>query len=340
MAFVRTRLGNPVEETEMKRLLTASILVVATAALIGSALAGERNAPGPNAGGRGRDAMAQQIRDGAPPDIKALIDKQLAGERLAPEEADKVRAYTRDAMRGRARPGVLDNAPADIKAIAEKRARGEQLTAEEQQKVDNYMRQQAANVRVRPGMMGNRIAQGQAQFFVHVDANPRDAALLHIAEIMHKQGKNQEALDGLAKVIKESPQAEVCAAAHLDSARIYRKNLLLPDKAAEEFLAVRGPLATIAIRELSEMFEETGEPERAVALLKAAVEKAQTKADKLPLMAGIADVYERAGQLDNAVTALQEIINLVSYEEAMQTMGPLPRPGLPGAPAPVAGPGR
>ena len=101
------------------------------------------------------------------------------------------------------------------------------------------------------------------------------------------------------------------------------------EAAAEEFLAVRGRLAATAIRELCEMYEETGEPERAVELLREQLKKTETKAERIVLFNTIADVYERAGQIDNAIAALRELAGEVTYEEAMKIQEAEPRPSAP-----------
>ena len=316
----------------MKYRLKIVVMLFAAALLATTAFAGEGR---PGAGGAGAgggrqwDRALERMRDAAPPEIQLLIDKQLAGDKLAPAEMQRLRDYAATRVRDRVQP---PEPPPEIKPLLDKRQKGEQLTQEEQDRLDKFMRDQQ-NAR---GMMmrgaGARFGAAQPEFFARVDTNPRDAAIIRMAEILHKQGKNKEAIDTLAAVIKDSPEAQAVAAAHLDSARIYRKNLLLPDKAAEEFLAVRGPLSKIAIRELAEMYEESGEPEQAVALLKAARQKAASKLEELEIMTSIADIYERAGQSDNAIATLKEIVNDVTYDEAMKLHAPPQAPPVLQAP--------
>jgi len=292
-------------------------ILAATASL---AAAGEA----PRDGGARLERAMDRIRENAPPDIQALIDKQRNGEKLTAEEQQELREFA--ATRFGNRMGN-NAAPPEIRDLLAKRGRGEQLTKEEQQRLEEFQRDQINANRGREGVARELIARGairdrfdarQPEFFVRVDANIHDAALLRAAEIIHKQGKHQEAADMLAGIAKDSPQPEVVAAAHFTAGRIYRKNLLLPDKAAEEFLAVRGPMAADAIREMTEMFLENGEPERAVKLLKDALLKAESKMDRLTIMMAVADACERAGQLDNAVTMLKEVADMFPYDEAMK----------------------
>jgi len=291
-------------------------ILAATASL---AAAGEA----PRDGARWERAM-DRIRENAPPDIQALIDKQRNGEKLTAEEQEKLRDFAAAKFGNRMGNNAV---PPEIRELMAKRGRGEQLTKEEQQRLEEFQRDQIARDQInanrgRNAGPGVGAARGrfmtEAEFFVRVNANIHDAALLRAAEIIHKQGKHQEAADMLAGIAKDSPQPEVAAAAHFTAGRIYRKNLLLPDKAAEEFLAVRGPMAADAIREMTEMFLENGEPERAVKLLKDALLKAESKMDRLTIMMAVADACERAGQLDNAVTMLKEVADMFPYDEAMK----------------------
>ena len=306
----------------MKNLVKFLVVVVAVCA-VGAAYAGERGNRG-NRGERGAggalpQGMLDRLKENAPEDIKALIDKAAGGAQLTAEENQKIRDYARQTMGDRMQ-GMRD-APADIRAIMEKRRNNQELTAEEQAKLDAF-RQQGAAARAEPAPDAARPARAmvrmQAPVIPRVEVNHRDAAILRIAEIQYKQGKHQDALTTLAGVVKDSPQPEAVAAARLAAGRIYRLNLLLPDKAASEFLAVRGALADTAIREMAEMYEQSGEPETAVALLKAELEKAATPADKLVFLTGIVDVYDRAGQTENALATLNEIVTMIKYDEAMK----------------------
>jgi len=290
-------------------------------AIAGLAAAGEA----PREGGGRWERAADRLRENAPPDIRALIDKQRNGEKLTADEQQKLRDFA--ATRIRERLGEAPQVPPEIREMMEKRGRGEQLTKEEQQRLEEFQRDQINANRGRnagPGMgavRGGRFV-AEPEFFVRVDANLRDAALLRAAEIIHKQGKHQEAVDMLAAIAKDSPQPEVVAAAHFTSARIYRKNLLLPDKAAEEFLAVTGPMVEDAMREMIDMYLEQGEPEQAVKLLRAAIEKVESKPERLRIMMAIADASERAGQLDEAVAVLKGVADMVPYDEAMKLLHP------------------
>jgi len=294
------------EELRMKKLLTIALL----AAFGGLAAAGEGPA---REGGPRWERAAERLRDNAPPDIQALIDKQLNGEKLTAEEQQKLREFAA----GRIRERLGDNAgprfgenpvPPEMRELMAKRRRGEQLTPAEQQRLEDFQRDQTAARNRNAGgpgreglareLIGRLGARGrfmaEPEFFVRVEANVRDSALLRAAEIIHKQGKHQEAVDMLAGIVKDSPQPEVVAAAHFTAARICRKNLLLPDKAAEEFLAVRGPMAEDAMREMIDMYLEQGEPEQAIKLLKDALQKVESKPERLAVMMAVADACERA----------------------------------------------
>ena len=324
----------------MKRMLSFAVLVAAVAGLA-LVQAGERGqGRGGNRNPEARRAMLERLKENAPDDIKALIDKSLQdGAQLTDDENQKLRTYMREQFQQRARAAATP----EVRALMDKRDRGEALTAEEQQQLNSAMRGNfgrgaaganaaapgataapgaaAPGAAAGPGAPGfNRMAMQRFQppTFASVEANPRDAARLRAADVLFRQGKHQEAVDALASIIKESPQPEVVAAAHLNMARIYRRNLLLPDKAAEEFLVVRGNLAETAVRELSEMYEETGEPEKAIELLKGELEKAKTPAEKLVFLTALGDVYDRQGQLDNALATFNEIANTLKYEDAMK----------------------
>ncbi|HUW34663.1 MAG TPA: tetratricopeptide repeat protein [Planctomycetota bacterium] len=300
------------------RLIIVLIGVVAAAGNL--AVAGEA----PRDGGARLERALDRIRENAPPDIQALIDKQRGGEKLTAEEQQKLREFAANRFGNRMGNNA---APPEIRDLLAKRGRGEQLTKEEQQRLEEFQRDQINANRGCEGVARELIARGairdrfdarQPEFFVRVDANIHDAALLRAAEITHKQGKHQEAADMLAGIAKDSPQPEVVAAAHFTAGRIYRKNLLLPDKAAEEFLSVRGPMAEDAMREMTDMFLENGEPERAVKLLKDALLKAESKDERVAVMMAIVDACERAGQLDSAVTVLKEVADMFPYDEAMK----------------------
>jgi len=273
------------------------------------------------AGRRGRRARwMERFRENAPPEIKELMDKRAGGQELTQEERDTMRNYFR--QRGtEMRERMMQDAPEDVKAIMEKRGRGEQLSDEEQQRMRDYMRNRAAGVARGPGP-GARPARRRTEpsLFPPVSANPRDAALLKISEIKHDQGNHQEAIDTLAAIIAESPEPELKALAHLVTARIYRKSLALPDKAAAEFLLVRGALRDQAVREMIEMYEESGEPEQGIKALLKAADEATEKPDKVYFLMHAAEAARRAGKLDDAIEILEKTLDLVSYDEALEMM--------------------
>jgi len=311
----------------MKTLVRMAVLAAALVAVGSAALAGER--PGREGRGELRPELLERIKANAPPEIRDMIDRALAGEQLGPGEQQRLRAFARERM-GAEMPGMgnlreqfRNDTPPDVRAILDKREQGNELTAEEQEKLRDYTRNRMNEVRERVQRgWGAQILPLQTANTPNepppVSANLRDAAFFRVADILQRQARYQEAVEVLAGVAAESPQPEVRGAAHLMIARICRKNLLLTDKAAEEFLAVRGPLAPAAFRELAEMYEQAGEAEKGITALRNAAAKAEEKPVKALLLKAVADACERAGQLENAVQALNEIAALVTYDEAMQ----------------------
>jgi len=290
----------------MKNVLVFGALCLTAVIACSAAMAAERR------GGGWRLRAAEGFRDNAPPEIQEIMDKRAAGQELDEAELEKLGNYFLERgarMRGR----IRENAPEDVRAIMEKRARGEELTEEEQQRLRGYVRERMT---ARFGNRGRR-RTFRPPFLAPVEANPRDAALLRIAKIKHDQGDHEGAVNALATIIAQSPQSDVHAVAHLAMARIYKTDLALPDKAAAEFLLVRGPMADEAIREMIDMFEQEGEPERGIEVLKNAAAEATGKADKVYFLMHAAEASRRAGQLDAAIETLQEVVELLSYAEAL-----------------------
>ena len=167
------------------------------------------------------------------------------------------------------------------------------------------------------GAVRQRPPRAPGSVFPQVEANARAAALLAIAKIKYDAGDHEGAVELLTAIIAESPQSQVKAAAYLARARIYRTNLLLNDKAAEDFIAVRGPLGNTAILELMQMYEQAGEPEQGIQILKAAAAAATEKADKIYFLGHVAEANRRAGRIEDALATLQEIVDTINYDEAM-----------------------
>lgn len=291
----------------MKRVMMFGVLCLTAVIACNAAMAGEGR------GGGWRLRAAEGFRANAPPEIQEIMDKRAAGQQLDEAEREKLGNYFLERgarMRGR----IRENAPEDVRAIMEKRARGEELTEEEQGRLQGYVRERMAQ------RFGNRARRQAPQppFLAPVEANPRDLALLRIAKIKHDEGDHEEAVSALATVIAESPQPEVLAVAHLATARIYKTDLALPDKAAAEFLLVRGPMGNQAIREMIEMYEQAGEPEQGIEVLKNAASEATEKPDKVYFLMHAAEACRRAGQIDAAIETLQEVVELLSYAEALE----------------------
>jgi len=310
----------------MRWLIAGCAVFVAVAAFSFAAQAEERQA-------RGERFRAQF--ENAPPEIKAIAEKRQAGGQLTDDEREQLRNYMRRQAeeraaggrgrrdRGRMMERMLRDAPEDIRNIAEKRRRGEELTQDEQARMREFMRERFAAFAQRMNQVRRR---GAAPFIPQVHVNPRDAARLAIAEIRHDRGEYQAAVEVLLQIIQDSPDEEAVAAAHFVAGRIYKENLLLPDKAAEQFLAVRGALAPEAIEQMVAMYDETGEPDQAFRLLRHAADSAEEPIDKAFYLGQLAGAFRRADKLEEALSVLEEVIATFSYDQAMEMKEQMPPP--------------
>lgn len=300
----------------MKKFVVLGVLCALAVALCGAVQAGERG-DGRRGGRRGGRRFLERMLEDAPDDLKVIIQKRIDGQDITEEENQKLRNYGRERFAGM-RERMMENAPEDVKAIMEK-ARDER-TEDERNRMRNFFREQAGGMGRRREGRGDRERPRRARgsVFPRVEANARDAALLGIAKIKHDAGDHEATVDLLNAIIAESPQPNVQAAARLARARIYRTNLLLNDKAAEDFIAVRGPLGNTAILELMQMYEQAGEPEQGIQVLKAAAEAAAEKVDKVYFLGHVAEANRRAGRIEDALATLNQIVETISYDEAME----------------------
>ena len=196
--------------------------------------------------------------------------------------------------------------------------RNVRLTDKQIELVVGLARKIGQGLQKRDGPGRERFQRARGSIFAQVEANPRDAALLAIARIKYDAGDHEPTIELLTAIIAESPQDEVKAVAHLAKARIYRTDLLFNDKAAVDFIAVRGPLGNTAILELMQMYEQAGEPEQGIQLLEAAAEVATEKADKIYFLGHVAEANRRAGRTEDALATLEQIVEMINYDESME----------------------
>lgn len=107
-----------------------------------------------------RNAIRDRIKEEAPDDIKAIIEKREQRQNLTLEEAEALCDYLHEQLpllRERVRKEIRDEvtaelkatAPAEIKAIIEKREAGQELTAEEREALRNYVSDRLAEKKSR-----------------------------------------------------------------------------------------------------------------------------------------------------------------------------------------------
>lgn len=213
-----------------------------------------------------------------------------------------------------------------LKELAKKRRKGEQLTPEEEE-IARKAEEIFANLRAQGGgreggREGGRGWGGgrafQASPFVRVKMNPLDGAYQGMAEAYYAAKKYTEAVESLKSILDNSPDEEAKHAAHFNTATIYRRGLAYYTHAAPEYLKVKGVLRSRALRELVEMYQEANDPELAINTLTELAKATQDETEKVNILQTLAQAYTRLDRHDEAVQALKQIAQMLTYEKAVE----------------------
>ena len=142
--------------------------------------------------------------------------------------------------------------------------------------------------------------------------NAIDLAHYSIAEIYLREQKIDECLKRLQTVLDQykDKENETAWVTHLNMAIIYRKLRGDVQQALDHFKQVKGLWAGFARQQLLHTYEETGQVEEAVALLKTSHEGIEEKGARLAMLRSIAELYERNQQPDKAI----EYYNMITEE--------------------------
>jgi len=146
--------------------------------------------------------------------------------------------------------------------------------------------------------------------------NVKDAAYYQIAEIHLAQRRGADAVAALERLVQKSPDPLAVSLTHLNLGDLYHKELAHPKKAIEAYKKVRGEFAPEAHRQLARMFEEVGQIDEAAQQLENIAEHAKDPVQKVVALQQLADLLRRNGREDEAVAALQRLIQAVDYDQA------------------------
>jgi len=146
-------------------------------------------------------------------------------------------------------------------------------------------------------------------------------ARFSLAQLQVKAGRGEEAIQTLTKLMKETKSAEVKSAALYDIGKVYHVSLNDTKSAAQAFEKVTGRFQPMARRALLRMYEQVGQPGKAIAFLQAAVAESKEKGEKLALLRQLAEFCERAGRTEAAIGAYRQITQEFTDKdiEAMKT---------------------
>jgi len=147
--------------------------------------------------------------------------------------------------------------------------------------------------------------------------NPIDLAHYSIAEIYLREQKIDECLKRLQTVLDQykDKENETAWVTHLNMAIIYRKLRGDIQQALDHFKKVKGLWAGFARQQLIQTYEETGQIEEAVALLKTSHEGVEEKGARLAMLRSIAELYERNRQPDKAIEYYNKITEEFTPED-------------------------
>jgi len=147
--------------------------------------------------------------------------------------------------------------------------------------------------------------------------NAIDLAHYSIAEICLREQRIDDCLKRLQTVLGQykEKENETVWVTHLNMAIIYRKLRGDVQQALDHFKKVKGLWAQFARQQLLQTYEETGQIEEAVALLKAAHEGVEEKGARLAMLRSIAELYERNQQPDKAIEYYDKITKQFTPED-------------------------
>lgn len=187
----------------------------------------------------------------------------------------------------------------------------------EKRQMERIMRNMAEGQPIEPHM--ERLLESWSGKFLFRAApmNAIVSAHYSVAEIYLRQGKHTACLKRLQQVLDgaKGEEGETVWVTHLNMADICRKQVGDMQQALEHYKRVKGNWAAYARRQLLRTFEEMGQLDDAVALLKKEHKEADEKGAKLALMRSIAELYERNQEHEKAVEYYNRITREFTPED-------------------------
>jgi len=149
--------------------------------------------------------------------------------------------------------------------------------------------------------------------------NVVDRAHFAIAHIQFGNKRYKEAAAEMDTVVQQSPDSWAVSAAHLNLGTLYSRFLGDMDRAIEEYTQVAGDLRNRALEQIVALYEQQGQWEKAAAALEEMIVKVgDDRRGQADLLYRIAMLYQRYGQDDRAIEALDRVTKTVTYDEAQQ----------------------
>jgi len=175
--------------------------------------------------------------------------------------------------------------PGEMGEILERLDRGEPLAPEQLGLVDRFAKRHLVRVR----------------------CSTLEEARFSLAQLQLKAGRPEKAAEALQELAKSTQDVDVKSAALYDLGKVYRFGLRDVKQAADAFQKVDGRFRSLARRDLLNMYQEAGQIGKAVEYLQTAAAAAKDKGEKLALLRRLGQLCKRAGKVDDAIAAYQQI---------------------------------
>ncbi len=143
-----------------------------------------------------------------------------------------------------------------------------------------------------------------------------DDSLYLLAEFYMEQGRVEDAVAQLRRVVEKSPDEETRSATHFNLAQIYEKNLNDPERARKEYARVTGVRGPGARARVLGPLRHDKRWDEVIAFLKECLDTPRKPEEKAQLVKRLINEAHASGSPELIESTLLSVPDLITYEEA------------------------